>query len=127
VRFGRRSSVPARLARLEVKGRRSGATVAFSVVVADYGGGRYLVSMLGEGTNWVRNVRAADGRAVLRHGHAETVRLVEVAAADRAPDPAAIPRMCPWRPHPHPDRPQLGSGSLRNSRRRYPVFAITPG
>ena len=42
---------------LEVPGRRTGKTISFPVVVADYQGGRYLVSMLGDGTNWVRNVR----------------------------------------------------------------------
>jgi hypothetical protein len=53
------------------------------VVIADYGGERYLVAMLGENTNWVRNLRAADGRAVLRHGRREAVHLQEVAAKDR--------------------------------------------
>jgi hypothetical protein len=36
--------------------------------------------MLGEDANWVRNVRAAGGRAALRHGHREAVRLEEVPA-----------------------------------------------
>jgi hypothetical protein len=53
---------------LEVTGRRSGKTISFPAVIADYDNGRYLVSMLGEDTNWVRNVRASGGRAVLRHG-----------------------------------------------------------
>src|SRR5215468_2297174 len=75
---------PGRLARLEVTGRRTGRTIAFPVVVADYQGDRYLVSMLGEDTNWVRNVRAAGGRAVLRHGRREQVHLEEVAPAQRA-------------------------------------------
>jgi hypothetical protein len=47
-------------------------------------GDRYLVSMLGEDANWVRNVRAAGGRAVLRHGGREAVRLEEVEPDDRA-------------------------------------------
>ncbi|MFB4284150.1 hypothetical protein ACBJ59_53300 [Nonomuraea sp. MTCD27] len=41
--------------------------------------------MLGKTTNWVLNVRAADGRAVLRHGRRASVRLVEVEPAARAP------------------------------------------
>jgi F420H(2)-dependent quinone reductase len=56
-----RGLAPARLVRLEVTGRRTGRTVRFPVVVADYRGDQYLVSMLGEDTNWVRNVRAAGG------------------------------------------------------------------
>jgi hypothetical protein len=51
---------------LVVAGRRTGKTVSFPVVVAGYQGERYLVSMLGEGTNWVGNVRAAGGRAAPR-------------------------------------------------------------
>ena len=41
--------------------------------------------MLGQDSNWVRNVRAAGGRAVLRHGRREAVRLEEVDADARAP------------------------------------------
>jgi hypothetical protein len=59
-----------RLAALEVRGRRSSRLISFPVVVADYQGERYLVAMLGEGTNWVHNVRAAGG-AMLRHGRAK--------------------------------------------------------
>src|SRR6476646_1792980 len=40
---------PKRLATLEVRGRRSGHLISFPVMVADYRGERYLVSMLGEG------------------------------------------------------------------------------
>jgi len=60
---------PAQLVMLEVTGRRTGKTISFPVVIADYQGERYLVSMLGDETNWVRNVRAANGRAVQRRGH----------------------------------------------------------
>ena len=70
---------------VEVTGRRSGKTVSFPAVIADYDRGRYLVSMLGEDTNWVRNVRAAGGRVVLRHGGREPVTLQEVDASCRAP------------------------------------------
>ena len=53
------------------------------MVVADYQGERYLVAMLGQTTNWVRNLRA-DGRAVLRHGRREDVSLVEDLSDKRA-------------------------------------------
>jgi hypothetical protein len=76
---------PSRLATLEVRGRRTGRLISFPVVIADYEGDQYLVSMLGENTNWVRNVRAADGRATLRRGRREAVRLEEVERALRAP------------------------------------------
>jgi hypothetical protein len=70
---------------LEVPGRRTGRTVSFPLVVADYDGERYLVSMLGKNANWVCNVHAAGGRAVLRHGRREAVRLEEVEVGARAP------------------------------------------
>ncbi len=76
---------PDYLVTLEVPGRRSGRTVSLPIVVADVRGERYLVSMLGEGVNWVRNVRAAGGDATLRHGCREEVRLEEVAPDRRAP------------------------------------------
>jgi hypothetical protein len=55
------------------------------VVIAEHEGERYLVSMLGEHAAWVANVRAADGRAVLRHGRREQVLLEEVEPRSRAP------------------------------------------
>ena len=76
---------PSNWVTLEVTGRRTGRTISFPLVVADYEGERYLVAMLGQSTNWVRSVRAAGGRAVLRHGRREVVRLEEVAPGARAP------------------------------------------
>lgn len=76
---------PSRAAALDVRGRKSGRVITFPVAIADYDGERYLVSMLGENVNWVRNVRAAGGEAVLRHGKTEAIRLVDVPAGARAP------------------------------------------
>jgi F420H(2)-dependent quinone reductase len=74
---------PKRVATLDVRGRRSGRIASFPVVIADYEAERYLVAMLGQNVNWVRNVRADGGRAVLRHGRSEQVILVEVELAAR--------------------------------------------
>ena len=76
---------PDYLVTLEVPGRRSGRTVRLPLVVAVVDGERYLVSMLGKDTNWVRNVRAAGGEVVLCHRRREEVRLEEVAPDRRAP------------------------------------------
>jgi hypothetical protein len=76
---------PARVATLEVVGRRSGRVISFPVVIADLAGERYLVAMLGERSNWPQNVRAAGGHAVIRHGRRETVVLVEVPVGERPP------------------------------------------
>jgi deazaflavin-dependent oxidoreductase (nitroreductase family) len=85
---------------LEVVGRRSGRTISFPLVMAVLDGERYLVSMLGRDAAWVRNVRAAAGHAVLRHGRAEHVRLEELAIERRAPVLKAYLQRAPGaRPH----------------------------
>jgi hypothetical protein len=70
---------------LELHGRRTGRVITLPVVVADYHGERYLVSMLGENADWVSNVRAAKGRAVLRRRGSQHVQLDEVPPPARAP------------------------------------------
>jgi len=70
---------------LDVRGRTSGRTVRLPLVVLRQGGERYLVSMLGEQAQWVLNVRADGGRAVLHDGRVEAVRLVDVPVGDRPP------------------------------------------
>ena len=75
---------PNYLVTLEVRGRCSGRTIALPLVMVTVGGERYLVSMLGEKANWVRNVRAVGGNVTLRHGRREEVRLDEVAVDRRA-------------------------------------------
>jgi hypothetical protein len=61
---------------------------------------RYLVSMLGENVQWIENVRAADGRAVIRSGRREAVQLEEVPTAWRAPILKAYLQRAPGaRPH----------------------------
>jgi F420H(2)-dependent quinone reductase len=74
---------PGGAATLEVRGHKSGRTISFPVVVADYQGERYLVAMLGQKTNWALNLRA-DGHAVLRRGRPEAVSLVEDLSDKRA-------------------------------------------
>ncbi len=76
---------PDYLVTLVVKGARSGRSIAFPLAMVKMDGERYLVSMLGKDAAWVRNVAAADGYAVLRHGRTEHVRLVPVPVEERAP------------------------------------------
>ena len=76
---------PNYLVTLEVTGRRSGRTISLPLVMTVIDGERYLVSMLGTEAGWVRNVQAAEGKAVLRHGRREDVRLEEVPVEKRAP------------------------------------------
>ena len=63
------------LVTLEVTGRKSGQIFSLPLVLAIVDGQRYLVSMLGNNVQWVHNVRAAGGKAVLRHGRREEIRL----------------------------------------------------
>ena len=75
---------PKRMVRLEHKGRVSGGMRSTAVNWTEHDGQRYLVSPRGE-TQWVRNVRADGGRAVLRRGgNSETVRLEEIPVEGRA-------------------------------------------
>lgn len=76
---------PHRLVTLQVHGRRTGRVISFPLVMVEIDGSRYLVSMLGEKANWVLNIRAAQGRAVLVHGHHEDVRLEDVPTETRPP------------------------------------------
>ena len=76
--------MPSDTVTLEVKGRRSGMVRSNVVTWVKQDGERYLVSPRGE-SEWVRNVRAADGEAVVRHRGRQRVRLEEVPAEERAP------------------------------------------
>lgn len=50
---------------LEVRGRTSGHTRSNPVVIVTIENKRYLVSMLGSEADWVKNVQAAHGDAVI--------------------------------------------------------------
>ncbi|HEY8766335.1 MAG TPA: nitroreductase/quinone reductase family protein [Dehalococcoidia bacterium] len=70
---------------LEVRGRVSGQPRSNAVTWVEQDGQRYLVSMLGKRVEWVKNVRAAEGQAVIRHGWREKVILEEMPVERRAP------------------------------------------
>jgi deazaflavin-dependent oxidoreductase (nitroreductase family) len=116
--------VPTRAAALEIRGRRSGRIISFPVVIADVDGERYLVSMLGANVNWVRNLKAAGGQAVLRHGRRESVHLEEVEPENRAPILRRYLQVAPGaRPHVHVDRKAPLTEFARIAA-DYPVFRI---
>ena len=118
--------LPSRAGALEVRGRRSGKTVSLPVVIADYEGERYLVSMLGPEANWVRNLEADGGRAELRHGRRESISLVEVDPASRAPILRRYLALAPGaRPHIPVDR-KAPLGEFEAIAADYPVFRIEP-
>ena len=117
---------PNYLVTLDVVGRGSSRVLSLPLVLAIVEGERYLVSMLGEEVDWVRNVRAAGGNATLRHGAREEVRLEEVAADRRAPVLKAYLKRAPGaRPHLpiHKDAPLSEFEQVSS---RFPVFRVVP-
>jgi hypothetical protein len=115
---------PNYLITLEVIGRQSGKRINFPLAMTVIHGERYLVSMLGENANWVRNVRAAAGKARLRHGISEDVFLKEVAVTEKAPILKAFLRHAPGaRPHIPVDK-DAPLSEFENIASRYPVFKV---
>lgn len=116
---------PRRLVTLEVRGRHSGRLISCPVVVADYQGERYLVAMLGRSANWVHNVEAAGGAAVLRHGHRETVRLEPVEPDARAPILRRYLQLAPGARAHMPVDQRSPSTEFERIAADYPVFRVT--
>jgi hypothetical protein len=70
---------------LQVKDRHNGRLRSTVLVPAQYEGERYLVSMLGDGSEWVQNVRAAWRDAFIKRGWTHEITLAEVPPKHRAP------------------------------------------
>ena len=115
---------PNYLVTLEVIGRRSGRAIRFPLAMTVINGERYLVSMLGAETNWVRNIRAAGGNATLRHGKSEQVLLEEVDVKQRAPVLKAFLKHAPGaRPH-IPVSKDAPVSEFEAIASQYPVFRL---
>ena len=115
---------PNQAATVEVRGHKSGRTISFPVVVTGYQGERFLVAMLGQKTNWVRNLRAGDGRAVLQRRQREDVSLVEDLSDSR---PAILRRYLELAPGARPFFPIDRRAPLSDFERivdQYPVFRV---
>lgn len=117
---------PRRWVTLEVAGRRTGRLTRFPLGMADWQGDWYLVPMLGETCNWVRNVRAAGGLVAIRHGRARACRLVEVPVGERAPILKRYLQKVPGaRPHIPVDR-HAPLAEFAGIAPRYPAFRVEP-
>ena len=109
---------------LEVTGRKSGRTFSLPVVIAIVDGERYLVSMLGDNVQWVQNVHAANGRAVLRSRGREEVQLLDVPPEKRAPILKAYLQRAPGaRPHIRVDK-DAPLAEFEKIAAAFPVFHI---
>jgi deazaflavin-dependent oxidoreductase (nitroreductase family) len=73
---------PRKTVEIEVRGRKSGQPRKVAVNLVEVNGKRYLVAPRGE-TEWVRNVRADNGLAVIRRSGAENVLLTEIPEPER--------------------------------------------
>jgi hypothetical protein len=115
---------PNYLVTLEVVGRQSGKVISFPLALTVMNGNRYLVSMLGAEANWVKNVRAAEGRARLRHGKSEEVLLEEIEVSQRAPILRAFLQRAPGaRPHIPVDK-DAPLSEFEKIASQYPVFRV---
>jgi hypothetical protein len=117
---------PSWQATLETTGWRTGRRHGIPVVIGRHDGRDYIVSMLGERSPWVRNIRASGGRAWLRHGRTREVQLIEVPPVERAPIIRAyLQRAIGGRPHiavPH----KSPVSAFEPIAADYPVFRIEP-
>jgi hypothetical protein len=115
---------PPHAATLEVVGRKTGRTISFPVVVADYQGGRYLVAMLGQKAKWARNLRADGHGVLLKRRKRENISLVEDFSDDRA---AVLRRSLDLAPGARPFFPvdrRAPLGDFERIVNDYPVFRV---
>jgi deazaflavin-dependent oxidoreductase (nitroreductase family) len=117
---------PRFIASLEVRGRRSGHIRANPVVIATVAGNEYLVSMLGVESDWVKNVEAARGDAVLRHGRRRRIHLVPIPPADRPPILREYVRIASSGGQHFPVTARAPLSEFQAIAARYPVYRIEP-
>jgi deazaflavin-dependent oxidoreductase (nitroreductase family) len=112
------------MAVLGVRGRASGQWRSTPVMVACVEGKRYLVSMLGPASEWVKNVEAAGGEAVLRQGRPQRVHLLTVPPAQRAPVLREYVRVATSGRHHLPVAVDAPLSEFEAIADRYPVYRI---
>jgi hypothetical protein len=117
---------PNYLVTLEVPGRRSGKLIRLPMVMVVVAGERYLVSMLGAGAGWVKNMQAAGGNVTLHHGRHETVHLEEVAADQRAPLLKAYLQRAPGARAHIPVDKDAPLAAFEQVASQFPVYRVAP-
>ncbi len=117
---------PRILLTLQVRGRHSGRLRDTVLVVTNHDGRRYLVSMLGEGSDWVRNVRAAGGEAFVKRVQSRPVRLTEIPVGERAPILKAYCQGATSGRQHFPVSHNAPLSEFDAVAERYPVFRIDP-
>ena len=111
---------------LQVRERRTGRLSSTVLAVASYQGHQYLVSMLGNGSEWVQDVRAARGHSLIKRGRSRPILLTEIPPNKRAPILKAWCQVATsgrqHLPVPH-DAPVSAFAAIAED---YPVFRIDP-
>lgn len=116
--------MPSKTVTLEVRGRRSGQMRSTVINWVEQDGQRYIVSPRGE-AEWVRNVRAADGEAVIRRQGRQSVRLEELPVEQRAPILKAYLGENTWSTRQHFEvDPKAELTEFAGIAARHPVFRI---
>jgi deazaflavin-dependent oxidoreductase (nitroreductase family) len=117
---------PRFMAVLEVPGRKSGHRRSNPVVIATVDGSGYLVSMLGPGSEWVKNVEAALGDAVIRQRRRRPVHLVAMPREQRAPVLREYVRIATSGRQHFPVAVGAPLADFEAIAERYPVYRIDP-
>ncbi|MBI5289371.1 MAG: nitroreductase family deazaflavin-dependent oxidoreductase [Chloroflexi bacterium] len=117
---------PRIMATLEVRGRTSGRVRANPIVIAMVEGREYLVSMLGPQSEWVRNVEAAGGDAVIHQGRRRRVHLVAIPPEESAPVLREYVRIATSGRTHFPVAKDAALAEFEVIANRYPVFRIDP-
>jgi hypothetical protein len=94
------------------------------VVIATVEGKHYLVSMLGKDSDWVKNIDAAKGDAIIRQGRSRHVHLVEVPPNERAPILREYVRVAISGRQHFPVRVGAPTTDFEAVAARYPVYRI---
>jgi hypothetical protein len=117
---------PRILLTLQVKDRSSGDLRSTVLAVATHQGHRYLVSMLGHRSEWVRDVRAAGGMAFIKRGRSHPVTLTEIPPEERPPILKAWCQVATSGRHHFPLAPDAPVRAFEAIAADYPVFRIDP-
>jgi hypothetical protein len=117
---------PHKVLSLGVKDRHSGRVENTVLAVASYQGQRYLVSMLGDGSQWVQNVRAGGGKAFIKRGRSRPVVLTEIMPEGRAPILKAWCQVATSGRQHLPISPDAPIHAFEAIAGDYPVFRIDP-
>lgn len=119
--------LPRLLLTLQTTDRTSGRVNSTILVVATHQGQRYLVSMLGENSEWVQNVRAAGGRATVKRGRSQPVHLTEIPPEERASILKAWAQVATSGRHHLPVLHDAPISDFETIAADYPVFRIDSG